>query len=160
VYLELGDTARARKQLQRAVALEPNMSSAYFNLFKLESAEHNLPAAADALRGCLRCDPFDAVALTCLATLSMEHVSANASAAAVPPDPVVFEPAVALAERAVTITQGRDPRCLEAYARTLNAAGHRAQAALQAQRATRAARDLQQGDLAAECAAYATSLAP
>ena len=156
VYLELGDTPQARVQLEHALALAPNMSTAYFNLFRTERAEHHLPAAADALRGCLRCDPSDAVAMTYLASLCLEQTPDTADARRI--DPLVFEPAVAWADRACQITRDRDPRCLEVFAKVLLASGRQAAAVTQAQKAFAAAVTLNQTAMAEEYAAYAASL--
>ena len=157
VFLELGETDKARTQLEHALALAPTMDSAYFNLFRTEHAEHRLPAAAAALRGCLRCNPADAVAMTCLASLSLEQNPDAAEARRI--DPLIFESAIALADHACQLTSYRDPRCLEMLAKVLLASGRRAAAVTQAQKAVAAAVALHQTALADECAAYAASLA-
>ena len=156
VYLELGETGQARTQLMHALALAPTMGNAYFNLFRTERAEHHLPAAADALRGCLRCDPSDAVAMTYLASLGLEQAADADAARRI--DPLVFEPAVAWADRACQLTRYSDPRCLEVFSRALLASGRQAEAVAQAQRAVAAASHLHQTALAGECTAYAASL--
>ena len=156
VFLELGEPDRARTQLEHALAMEPTMGNAYFNLFRTERAQHRLSAAAAALRGCLRCNPADAVAMTYLASLSLEQNPDPADARRI--DPLVFEPAVALAERACQLTRYRDPRCLEVFSKVLQASGRRAAAVTQAQKGLAAAIVLHQTALADECAAYAASL--
>ena len=156
VYLQLGDTKQARRQLEHALALAPHMGNAYLNLFLTERAEHHLPAAADALRGCLRCDPSDAVAMTYLASLSLEQTPDAAVARQI--NPLVFEPAITLADRACQITRERDPRCLEVFSKVLLASGRQAAASAQAQKALAAAVALNQTALAEEYAAYAASL--
>ena len=158
VFLELGDTGQARQQLERALALEPTMETAYFNLFRTERADHHLPAAADALRGCLRCNPFDAKAMTYLAALSLEQAPDAAGALRI--DPLVFEPAVALADRACQLTRYRDPQCLEVLSKALAVSGRQAEAIAQGRKAVAAASDLHQPALAEEPAADAAALTP
>ena len=156
VFLEMGDTHRARLQLEHALALEPTMGSAYFNLFKVERAEHHLPAAAAALRGCLRCNPNDAVAMTELATLSLEQAP---DPLAVPGhDSLVIEPAIALAERACQLTQDKDPLCLEVFSKVLRASGRSSEAIVPARKALAAAVRMHQTGLAQQYEAYAASL--
>ena len=153
VFLEMGDTRQARVQLGHALALNPNLGNAYFNLFRTERAEHHLPAAADALRGCLRCDPSDAVAMTYLASMSLEPAPDLAST-----DPIVYESAVAWADRACQLTQYRDPRCLEVFAKTLLASGRQPEAIVRARQAAAAAAALHQTALTAEYTAYSASI--
>ena len=156
VFLELGETDQARTQLEHALALAPTMGSAYFNLFRTEHAAHRLPAAAAALHGCLRCNPADAVAMTYLASLSLEQNPDAADARRT--DPLVFESAVALADHACQLTSYRDPRCLQVFSKVLLASGRQSAAVASAQKALAAAVALHQTALADECAAYAASL--
>ena len=156
VLLELGDTGQARLQLEHALALEPTMETAYFNLYRTERADHHPAAAADALRSCLRCNPLDAVAMTYLAALSLEQAPDPAGPQRV--DPLVFEPALALADRACQLTRYRDPQCLEVLSKALSASGRRTEAIAQGQKAVAAAIDLHQPALAEEFAAYAATL--
>ena len=72
VCLQLGDTAGARVQFQRAAALESRMLSPHFNLYKVAASQHDPATEADELGECLRRDPDDVPSLRALAVLDIQ----------------------------------------------------------------------------------------
>ena len=153
--LELGDNAKAREALQNALRLEPSMENAYFNLYRLALNEHDVRAAGEQLRTCLRLDPDNVQALLALVALNIDQPPGTP-----PLPPSAAEAVLALAERACQLTDYRNASALWMLSKALVAADRRTEAIAIGRRAREAATQSNLPELAAAVDGFLRSMQP
>ena len=73
VYQRLGDRAKERDALQKAINLDGHLSAAYLNLGRMDIADNNFPAGEDALSKAASSNPSDPIALVLLSYCQFQN---------------------------------------------------------------------------------------
>ena len=136
-----GNLRGAIQALESAVRLDPNYADAHLNLGLAYQDIGDRPAATRHLRRAIDLQPSNADGYNALAWLLATASDATPAAAA---------EAVALAERAAALTNGRDASVLDTLATALASSGDTIRAAATAERALQLANATGQRQLAAD----------
>jgi tetratricopeptide (TPR) repeat protein len=136
-----GNRAGAIAALQEAVRLDPSYADAHFNLGLVYQDAGDRPAATRHLRRAIELEPDNPQGYNAFAWLLATSPDSTAAAIA---------EAVTLAQRAATITQGRDASALDTLAAAYAAAGDLDRAVAAAERAVQVATAAGQQPLAAQ----------
>lgn len=136
-----GDLRGAIGMLEKAIRLDPDYGDAHLNLGIAYQEATDRPAATRHLRRAIELQPSNPIGYNALAWLLATAPDRTASSAA---------EAVMLAERAATLTGGRDASVLDTLAAAFAAAGDRGRAAATAERALQVATAAGQRALAAQ----------
>ena len=67
VYSRLGDRAREREALEKAIRINDHLAPAYLNLARMDMAAGDFPNAVTELKKASSCDPLDGITLVLLA---------------------------------------------------------------------------------------------